>query len=68
MTSYGFDFTLRAAIRVEATSEEEARKMLANLMICADTNFGAWPNGQPATGEVSLDGDPVLFAIDDEEV
>lgn len=64
MKRYGFDCTLTAAIRVEAESEEEARKMLSDALDCADVNFGAWPNGDPILAEASLDRpDPRLFEV-----
>lgn len=64
--SYLFDTALTASIRVEAKSVEEARAMLRAALDCADTNFGAFPNGDPITGEVS--GDYFgLVEIDGEE-
>jgi hypothetical protein len=63
VTEYIFDVKLTGTVRVEADSEADARKMLGEAIECADTNFGAWPNGDPILGEVSLAcGDPVLAA------
>ena len=65
---YAFDVTLKAAIRVKATDEKEARRILKESLDCADSNFGAWPNGDPITGEASLYGFPHLYEIDGENV
>ena len=70
MTEFAFDLMLRAAIRVNAATEYEARNMLAEALDCAYTNFGAWPNGDPILGEVSLDTEndrPELFEVDGEQ-
>lgn len=56
MHEYLIDFTARGALRVKANSAAEARQMLDTLLDCADVNFGAWPNGDPAIGELSCDG------------
>lgn len=68
MTEYAFDVKLFATIRVKASSEAEARKMLHEALDCADSNFGAWPNGDPITAEASLDGRAELFEVDGEPV
>lgn len=57
---YLFDVRLLASIRVEAKSEAEARAMLSKVLDCADANFGAWPNGDPVTGECSIAGEASL--------
>lgn len=61
---YAFDVKLLASIRVKASSEAEARVMLKEAFDCADTNFGAWPNGDPILAEASTDGDADLYEID----
>lgn len=55
MHEYLFDVKLFAAIRVNATSEAEARQMMKDSIDCATANLGAWPNGDPIVCEVSLD-------------
>ena len=63
---YAFDITLAAAMRVKAVNEEQARKLLYDMLDAADANLGAWPDGSPILAEVSLDGRPNLFEIDGE--
>ncbi len=71
---YGFDVVLVGTIRVTASSEAKARKMLAEKLDTADCNAGAWDNGEPITFEASLAGEKLpmdpcrLYAIDGEEV
>lgn len=65
---YAFDVKMLAAIRVKAATETEARAMLREHLDCADTNFGAWPNGDPITAEASMDGEADLYEIDGEAV
>ena len=68
-TEYAFDVKLFATIRVKATSEAEARTLLRKQVDAADTNFGAWPNGDPIIGEASVDDDhPELIEINGEAV
>jgi len=68
-TEYAFDVKLFATIRVKATSEAEARTLLNEYVNAADANFGAWPNGDPITGEASVDDDhPELIEINGEAV
>lgn len=62
-----FDVKLFAAIRVTAASEAEARQKLAGALDCADTNFGAWPDGTPILAEASMDGDADLQEVDGED-
>lgn len=68
---YAFDVTLTVALRVKATSFEEAAKMLKAELECADSNFGSWPDGSPITGEASLAVDKVtkdmLFEFDGDQ-
>jgi hypothetical protein len=56
MHEYLIDFTARGALRVKASSAAEARQMLDDLLDCANVNFGAWPNGDPALGELTSEG------------
>ncbi|MDR9836718.1 MULTISPECIES: hypothetical protein [Herbaspirillum] len=66
---YAFDCTLTAAIRVRATSREEAEEKLRKVMDAADCNGGAWPDGEPILFEASVDDGPiVLFQVDGDEV
>lgn len=57
MRNFTFDIPLLASITVTADSPEIARKMLEKVLDCATTNFGAYDNGDPAIGEVSLSED-----------
>lgn len=67
MKSFLFDVKLFASIRVPAETEEEARRLLKTHVECADTNFGAWPNGDPILGEASVDDDwPELIEEDED--
>lgn len=68
LIEYAFDLKLTASIRVKATSFEEAVKMLKEEFDCADANFGAWPNGDPITGEVSLSEEPTKAMLYEPEV
>jgi hypothetical protein len=71
MSSYLFSCELLAAIRVEAGSEAEARKALDAALTESYANFGAWPNGNPITGECGLDArrdDPDLLEINGEPI
>lgn len=61
MNSYTFDVPLLASITVAANDPETARQTLQSALECADTNFGAFPNGDPICGEVSLMEDIHLF-------
>lgn len=65
---YAFDITLAAALRVKASSEADARAVLAEVMECADSNFGAWRNGDPILAEASLRGVPSLYEVNGETV
>lgn len=64
---YAFDCFLSVAIRVPgALSEDDARAMLADNLECADSNFGAWPDGNPFLAEASLAADvmtPRLYEV-----
>lgn len=55
MNEYAFDVKLRAAIRVNARTEDEARQLVRENMDAADCNGGAWPNGDPILFEASVD-------------
>lgn len=63
---YLFDVKLFTAIRIKASTEEEARKKLAAYFDCASVNFGADEDGDPITGEASMDGDADLVEVDGE--
>lgn len=68
MPKFTFDCELTAAITVEADDAATAKKMLIDALDCADTNFGAYPNGDPILGEVSLDvldDGPAITLADD---
>lgn len=57
---------LTASIRVTADSCEQAHAMLAECLLGADANFGAWPDGEPLLGEAHMVGNPEIFEIDGE--
>ena len=63
---YSFDIKLLAAVRVKATSPDQARQLLHELFDSADCNGGAWPSGDPVLFEASLvEGqEPVLVTHD----
>lgn len=64
MHEFTFDMNLRATLRVDAENETQARDMIESALECADSNFGAWPNGDPITGEAGLRGAPALVSVD----
>lgn len=66
MHEYLFDVKLFAAIRVTASGLAEAIAKLRNGIDCSTGNFGSFANGDPITGEVSIDGEPDLIEIDGE--
>ena len=66
MPEYVFDVKLFTTLRVKADSEAKARADLRRMLNCADANFGAWDEGDPILGEVSMDGEPDLVEIDGE--
>lgn len=70
MPAYTFDMLLAASITVEADSPDAARAALVAKLDAADTNFGAFDDGTPILGEVSLADDhaPTLAMIDGEDV
>lgn len=66
---YAFDVKMFATIRVTAMNQAHARGLLNDHLECASANFGSWPNGDPITGEASVDDDyPELIEIDGEAV
>lgn len=66
---FAFDVILTAAIRVKATTEAEAIKLLVGTLDSADANLGAWPDGRPVLCEVSYEpGSAKLYEIDGEEI
>lgn len=69
MKEYLFDVKFFASIRVDAKSEEEAREILRDCLICADANLGEWPNGDPICVQLHMDeGAQPLIEIDGEAV
>jgi len=66
---FSFDARAYVAIRVFAETEEEAMKMLLDNVHIADSNLGAWPNGDPIMAEVTIEqGDVDLIEVDGEPV
>lgn len=65
MPKFTFDMKLDVSLTVEADTEAAARTKLHAAMDCADTNFGAWPNGEPILGECSVNGNVVRLAMID---
>ena len=61
MRQFTFDIPLLASVTVAADDPETARQMLQTALDCADTNFGAFPNGDPILGEVSLAEDIDIY-------
>lgn len=70
MPQFTFDMRMVASITVAAGTAEQARQWLIDALEAANTNFGAYPNGDPILGEVSLADDvgPVLSMIDGEDL
>ncbi len=68
LTEYAFDCTLVAALRVKATSQEEAESIIRSVLDAASCNAGAWPDGSPVLFEASIDGQPRLYEVDGESV
>ncbi|SFU98797.1 hypothetical protein SAMN04488527_1742 [Aliiroseovarius crassostreae] len=63
------DVKLFTSIRVKATSQEEAERMIQSALDGAEANFGAWEtSGDPILSTVSTDGTPDLIEIDGEAV
>ena len=56
---YAFDIELRGAVRVQASSEAEARALLSGHMDAMNCNGGAWAGGQPIVFEASIVTDKV---------
>lgn len=48
-----FDVTIKTSIRVTADTAQEARDLIFERIDCAETNFGAWPNGDPILAEAT---------------
>jgi hypothetical protein len=61
MKQFTFDLPLLASVTISADNPEAARQMLQSALDCADTNFGAFPNGDPILGECSLMEDIDLY-------
>lgn len=68
MPEFLFDVKLFVSVRVQAETEAEGRRLLADAMECATINAGSWPNGEPVLGEASQDGEADLIEIDGEAV
>lgn len=64
---FTFDMTLTAAVSVNALSREEAESQLRAILQNADTNFGAFKNGDPVLGEVTMDPNTLRLAMIDGE-
>ena len=73
---YLFDAVLMASFRVRATTEEAARRKLADALECADANFGMIDE-EPLLAEASLRSEdpnetrplymlPILIEVDGE--
>lgn len=66
---FAFDCTLTTALRVKATSRDEAERRILAIMDAAECNGGAWPNGDPVLFEASVNDHPLkLYEIDGEPV
>lgn len=67
MPYYVFSAELHTQISVKADSASEAKSLLASVLQCASANFGAFPNGDPILGEISLlnENDESLTLVDD---
>lgn len=61
MKEFEFDARLFAIIRVKAETEQEARKVLGDLLNAATIHAGEWPDGSPAIFEASGEGDGDLI-------
>jgi hypothetical protein len=64
---YAFDVVMTATIRVRANSVAMARATLKEKLDAADSNFGAWDDGEPILGEASLHHIEDLREIDGKE-
>ncbi len=69
MSSFLFDVTMVAAIRIEAETEERAREILYSLQDASTAYIGDNLTGNQAKAEVSFEGtEAVLVEVDGEEV
>ena len=66
MREYAFDVKLWATVRVRASSEGEARRMLDENLDCASCNAGAWEDGSPILFEASVEGGYDLIELCEE--
>lgn len=64
---YALDIKLACAIRVHATSFEEAVKKLNSNVDSNTANLGAWENGDEILAEVSVHSIDNLYEIDGED-
>lgn len=61
MPEFLFDVTLRATVRAQGETWEEARKNLIRDFGDAETvNLGSFENGDPILGEVSIGTDDLM--------
>ncbi len=65
---FAFDMTLQCALRVKASSIEEARRIIRASINCVEANLGIWPSGSPILAEVSVNGAMDVFEVDGEPV
>ncbi len=66
MPRFTFDITLSTTVTVDADDDLMARKMIVAELDCSSANLGAWPNGDPILGEVSVDQSmPIVLAFVD---
>lgn len=66
---FTMDVKMFATIRVTATSQDEAARLIQQALDGTEANFGAWErSGDPILSTVSTDGTPDLIEIDGEAV
>lgn len=70
LNEYAFDVILSGALRVKAATYAEALATLKATIDCADSNLGAWPNGDPILAELSLSDKtgPALYEVNGSHV
>lgn len=54
MPTFLIDAEVRVAIRIEAANAQSAKRILYDLIDCADANFGSFADGEPIIGEASI--------------
>ena len=60
---FTFDVPLAAVIRIHALDEDTARERLYEAIDGAAADFGPADDGDPLTGETTVDGEPELVEI-----